>query len=72
MAKELCGIPIGLTTEEQFFYSHPEFKGAVVTEFKRNQFTGSQQAVVFDTQGNRLAIVAQRAYNMFDVYPTKD
>jgi hypothetical protein len=72
MTQELCGIPINLTTEQQFFYAHPEFKGSVITEFKRNMFTGSEQAVVYDTQGNRLAIVSQSGYNKFNIYPTKD
>lgn len=72
MTQELCGIPINLTTEQQFFYTHPEYKGSVITEFKRNMFTGSEQAVVYDIQGNRLAIVAQCGYNKFNIYPTKD
>ena len=72
MDQTLCGIPINLTTEQQFLYTHPEFTGCVITEFKRNMFSGSEQAVVYDTQGNRLAIVAQRGYNHFDIYPTKD
>jgi hypothetical protein len=60
------------TIEQLFLTAHPEFRGAVVTAFERNMFTGSKQAVVFDVEGNRLAIVQQRTFNTFDVYPTID
>lgn len=58
------------TTEQQFLTCHPEYKGSVLTPFKRNMFTGSEQSVVFDITGNRLAIVQQRGYHQFEIYPT--
>lgn len=60
------------TLEQYFFAEHQQYQGGVITEFKRNMFTGSKQAVLFDTQGNRLAIVQQHTYNTFHVFPTKD
>lgn len=60
------------TLEQFFFIEHPQYQGAVITEFTRNMFSGSKQAVLFDTQGTRLAIVQQHTYNTFHVFPTKD
>lgn len=61
-----------ISLEQFFFTEHPQYQGGVITEFKRNMFTGSNQAVLYDTQGNRLAIVQQHTYNTFHVFPTTD
>jgi hypothetical protein len=60
------------TLEQYFFTEHPQYQGSVITDFTRNMFTGSKQAVLYDTQGDRLAIVQQHTYNTFHVFPTKD
>ena len=61
-----------LTIEQQFFTCHPEYVGAVITPFKRNQWTGYSQAVAYDVNLKRIAIVQQEGYSNFSVYPTVD
>jgi hypothetical protein len=61
-----------LSIEQQFLTTNPEYKGCVLSEFKRNMFTGGNQCVVYDVEGNRLAIVQQNGYCVFEVYPAAD
>ena len=60
-----------LSIEQQFLTTNPDYKGCVV-DFKYNMFTGANQSVIYDTEGNRLAMVQQVGFNDFRVYPTAD